>query len=404
MPTERTAWFHCFAGIAGDMALGSLLDAGAEVGEVAAILGGLGVGGLSLTSERVLRAGLRATRAIVHVDEDDTSRTFGDIRTILDTASLPPRVHDRALAVFRALARAEGELHGMAPEEVHFHEVGGHDAIADVVGTAAALELLEVDVIRSGPVAMGTGTLHSAHGLLPNPAPAVVALLRGAPLYGRDVRVELTTPTGAAILAALAAGFGALPSMQLERSGYGAGSRDLEGMPNVTQVVIGTTSSTGTGASGTPAGQPLALLEANLDDATGEQLADALEALLAAGALDAWLTPVVMKKGRPGQVLSALGEPSMAPRLREVLLAESGSFGVRESLVDRYAVTRAFAEVEVLGETLRVKVGPGRAKVEHDDARRAARRLQLSVTEVTSRAEEAFRRTRTERNTVADPE
>jgi uncharacterized protein (DUF111 family) len=216
--------------------------------------------------------------------------------------------------------------------------------------------------------------------------------------------VELTTPTGAAILAALAAGFGALPSMQLERSGYGAGSRDLEGMPNVTQVVIGTTSSTGTGASGTPAGQPLALLEANLDDATGEQLADALEALLAAGALDAWLTPVVMKKGRPGQVLSALGEPSMAPRLREVLLAESGSFGVRESLVDRYAVTRAFAEVEVLGETLRVKVGPGRAKVEHDDARRAARRLQLSVTEVTSRAEEAFRRTRTERNTVADPE
>ncbi|HVB05579.1 MAG TPA: nickel pincer cofactor biosynthesis protein LarC [Acidimicrobiales bacterium] len=388
MAPPRVAWFHPFAGIAGDMALGSLIDAGAPVEEVVAALERLKVPGLSLTAEVVLRAGLRATRVVVAVEEDGVRRGLAQITTLLDAAALPERVAARALAVFTLLAEVEGGIHGVEPSEVHFHEVGGHDALADVVGTATALELLGVDEVYSGPVAQGVGTVRSAHGLLPNPPPAVLALLRGAPLYGRDIPVELTTPTGAALLAALASGFGPLPAMSPEAVGYGAGSRELEGLPNVTQVVIGTTAA----PVDTPAGQLLTLVEANLDDVTGERLADALEALFEAGALDAWITPVLMKKGRPGHLLSALVEPVGAAGLRGVLLRESGSFGVRTSLVDRYAVAREMVEVEVAGERLRVKVGGARAKVEHDDARLAARRLGLGVDEVVSRAEEAYRR------------
>lgn len=390
---DRLAWFHPFAGIAGDMALGSLIDAGAPVGEVAAVLGRLGVPGIELTAEKVLRAGLSATHAVVHVTDDEVSRSFVEITAIIDKAPLPPRVAHRAHAVFGALAEVEGALHGVASDEVHFHEVGGHDALADIVGVAVALELLEVDEIRSGPVATGTGTVNSRHGALPNPAPAVLALLRGAPLYGREVTVELTTPTGAAILAALASGFGSLPPLDLEATGYGAGGRDLEGLPNVTQVVLGTRRDT---ANSESAGQPLVLLEANLDDITGERLADALAALLDSGALDAWITPVLMKKGRPGHLLSALVEPARAAELRAVLLRESGSFGVRASAVDRHAAARSVTEVDVDGELLRVKASAGRAKVEHDDARAAAAKLGIGIDEVVSRAEEAYRRGRSE--------
>ena len=277
-----------------------------------------------------------ATRALVKVTDDASSRTFTDIAALLEGAPLPPRVKLRALAVFRALAVAEGRLHGVEVEQVHFHEVGGHDAIADVVGTVTALELLGVDTVAAGPIATGSGTINSAHGLLPNPAPAVLALLPGAQLYGRDVAVELTTPTGAALLAGLCSSFGPLPPMHLERTGYGAGGREIAGLANATQVVIGEALS----EVGASLGQPLVVLEANLDDATGEQLADALEALLEAGALDAWITPAVMKKGRPGQVLAALVEPARAAKLRSVLVRESGSFGVREA---RSSVTRARA-------------------------------------------------------------
>ncbi len=391
MASGRLAWFHPFAGIAGDMALGSLIDAGAPVEEVAALIARLGVPGISLHTERVLRAGLSATRAHVRVEDDETSRSHAAITALLGDAALPERVATRAGAVFAALAEVEGALHGVPPSEVHFHEVGGHDALADVVGTAAALELLGVDEIRSGPVAMGIGSVTSAHGVLPNPPPAVLALLKGAPVFGRQLSVELTTPTGAAILSALCSAFGPLPPMTPEATGYGAGGRDLEGLPNVTQVVIGNL--TGGVPESLPAGQPLVLLEANLDDVTGERLADALAALLADGALDAWITPVVMKKGRPGHLLSALTEPAAAARLRAVLLAESGSFGVRASVVDRFATARTVTEVAVGEALLRVKAGAGRAKVEHDDAIAAARLLGIGLDEVVSRAEEAYRRT-----------
>ncbi|MCU1489230.1 MAG: Pyridinium-3,5-bisthiocarboxylic acid mononucleotide nickel insertion protein [Acidimicrobiaceae bacterium] len=387
----RVAWFNCFAGIAGDMALASLVDAGADLAEIETLLRRVPLGGWAVEAVPVLRGGIAATRVEVTVEDDGVVRTFPAILALLQEAKLPPRVEQRASAVFAALADVEGRLHRRPPAQVHFHEVGGHDAIVDVVGTMAALEVLGVDEIRSSPVSTGTGLVRSQHGLLPNPSPAVLGLLAGAPLTGRDIDVELTTPTGAAILAATATGFGPLPALTIEATGYGAGSRELSDLPNCTQVVLGCRPAesgaleTGTG------GQPLVLLEANLDDVTGELLSHTLEALLAAGATDAWVTPVVMKKGRPGHVVSVLADLALAPQLRALLAEETGSFGVRTSEVGRFAAERHFEQVEVAGRPVRVKVSPGRAKVEHDDAREVARQEGLPVREVIARAEHAWR-------------
>ncbi|MFN2505926.1 MAG: LarC family nickel insertion protein, partial [Acidimicrobiales bacterium] len=266
---RTVAWFHCFSGIAGDMALASLLDAGADVDEVGAMLERLPVGGWRLSVEPVLRSGIAATRAVVGVTDDGVVRTYAHISGLIDEARLPERVRDRAQATFATLAQAEGRLHRRPPEQVHFHEVGGIDAIIDVVGVCAALEVLGVDEVRASPVATGTGMIRTSHGILPNPAPAVVELLRGVPTYGREVGVELTTPTGAALLAATASSYGPLPAMTISATGFGAGERELDGLPNVTQVVLGTAV---VGAADKH-GQPVFLLEVNVDDATGEVLA-----------------------------------------------------------------------------------------------------------------------------------
>jgi uncharacterized protein (TIGR00299 family) protein len=295
-------------------------------------------------------------------------------------------VLDRALEVFGCLAQAEGRLHRRPPAQVHFHEVGGVDAIVDIVGTCAALEVLDVGTVTASRIATGTGMVRSAHGALPNPAPAVVELLRGAPTYGIDVPVELTTPTGAALLAALCTHFGPLPEMVIASTGFGAGTRTLEQLPNVTQVVLGTaTSAAGEGS------QPLVELAANVDDATGETIAHAVAALLDAGALDAWVAPVLMKKGRPGHVVSALVDEALAPQVSAVLMAETGTLGVRARHVERVALDRSMAAVTVDGAPVRVKVSPGRVKAEHDDAARVARVTGLPVREVARRAEEAWR-------------
>ena len=233
------AWFHCFAGIAGDMALGSLLDAGADLSEVVAILDRLPLGGWRLDTEPVLRGGVAATRAVVTVDDNVVVRTHAHIVGLIEEARLPDRVARRALAAFAALAEVEARLHRRPVDQVHFHEVGGHDTIVDIVGTASALEVLGIDEVRSSPVATGLGMVKAAHGMLPNPAPAVVALLEGIPTWGRNVPVELTTPTGAALLAALASGFGPMPPMRVTGQGFGAGTRELAELPNCTQVVTG---------------------------------------------------------------------------------------------------------------------------------------------------------------------
>jgi pyridinium-3,5-bisthiocarboxylic acid mononucleotide nickel chelatase len=380
------AWFHCFAGIAGDMALGSLLDAGADPDEVFGLLERVPVKGWQLDLEPVLRSGLAATRAVVHADEDSVVRTYAHISGLIDEARLPDRVRDRAHATFAALARAEGRLHRRPPEQVHFHEVGGIDAIVDIVGVCAALEVLGVDEVRASPVATGTGMVRTSYGVLPNPAPAVVELLRGAPTYGRDLNVELTTPTGAALLAANAVAYGPMPAMTVSATGFGAGARELDDLPNVTQVVLGKAAVAATDEPG----QPIVQLEVNVDDATGEVLAHTVASLMDAGAFDAWITPIVMKKGRPAYTVSVLGDPALVDQLSAVLAAETGSLGVRGRRLERWPAARADAEVEVEGLPVRVKISAGRVKVEHDDAARAARRTGLPLREVLSRAEAAW--------------
>jgi uncharacterized protein (TIGR00299 family) protein len=387
---RRVAWFHPFSGIAGDMALGAVLDAGADLAEVRRLLERLPVDGWGLDLEATQRCGIGASRAVVTAAEGELHRTFADIRGVLSAAALPRRVYERAIAVFGALARVEGTIHRRSPDAVEFHEVGSLDAIVDVVGTCAALEVLGVDEVRSGPVAVGLGTLEGSHGTLPNPPPAVVALLVGAPTFGINTVIELTTPTGAAVLAGLASGFGPLPAMTPEAIGYGAGSADVDGRPNVVQVVVGTTTVAAT--VGSAPGQPVTLLEVNVDDATGEALAHAVGSLLGAGAHDAWITPIAMKKGRPAYTVSVLTDPALAVELAALLSVETGSLGVRGTALERWPRARDEAEVAVAYEVVRVKVGAGRVKVEHDDAVRAAGALGLPVRDVVRTAEAAAER------------
>ena len=392
MTAHRIAWFHCFSGIAGDMALGALVDAGADLSEVLALLRRLPVDGWDVEAEPVLRGGIAATKLHVHAEEGPVVRTAAHITALVREAGLPERVTERALATFEALADAEGRLHRRPPEQVHFHEVGGLDAIIDVVGTCAALEVLGVDEVRASTVVTGTGMVRAAHGLIPNPAPAVVSLLASveAPTVGVDVGVELTTPTGAALLAAMATGFGPLPAMTVEASGFGAGSRELDGRPNAVQVVLGTRTAARPVATA-EGGQPVVLLEANVDDATGEVLAGAVAALLDAGAHDAWVTPIVMKKGRPAHTVSALVDVALVDQVTAVLRAETGSLGVRGTSLDRWPAARTLEAVDVDGHPIRVKVSPGRVKVEHDDAASVARRTGRPLREVLVDAEAAAR-------------
>ncbi len=384
--TERIAWFHCFSGIAGDMALGSLVDAGADVDEIRAVLDTLPVKGWALEAHAVLRGGIAATHVTVVTEETSVIRTAAHIKGLVTEARLPERVRERALATFDALAVAEGRLHRRPPEQVHFHEVGGLDAIVDIVGTCAALELLDVDLIAASEIAVGRGMVRSAHGLLPNPAPAVVELLRDAPVKGLDLAFEMTTPTGAALLAANCTSFGPMPAMRVTESGFGAGSREIDEQPNLTQVVLGEV------AAPLPDGQPVVLLECNVDDATGETLAHAIGALIDAGAHDAWITPMVMKKGRPAHTVSALADVAIAGQVARVMVAETGTLGVRGHEMKRWPQSREHHTVEVVGRPVRVKVSAGRIKVEHDDAARIAELEGLPLREVVSLAEEAGRR------------
>ncbi len=383
------AWFHCFAGIAGDMALGACLDAGAPLDEVIGILERLPISGWALEAELVMRGGLAATKANVKAKPDGITRTYGHIAGIIEEARLPDRVRARAQRVFLLLAETEGRLHRRPTASVHFHEVGGIDAIVDIVGTCAALETLGVDEVSASTVRVGTGMVRTSHGLLPNPSPAVVDLLKEAPVIGLDVNAELTTPTGAALLAGLCSGYGPLPAMRLLGSGFGAGTKELGTLPNLVQVAVGETAA----VQGPPAGEPLALLEANLDDIGGEVIAHAVEAILAGGALDAWTAHVTMKKGRPGVVVSALVHLPDAPRLRDLIAHETGTLGVRVTVVDRWPFARQPDEVEVEGLPVRIKRTALRVKVEYEDAARVARHTGLPLREVVSRAEEEARRT-----------
>jgi uncharacterized protein (TIGR00299 family) protein len=419
---QRIAWFNCQAGVAGDMTLAALVDAGADPDVVASIIGGLGVDGYAVLFERVQRCGVRATWANVVVhrehhddhhhrhdhhhddhhhrdehehehehddrphDEHEHHRPLREILSLLDDADLPERVRRRARAVFERLGEVEGAIHGVDPADVELHEVGALDSIVDVVGVCAALEALDIDELWCSPIAVGHGSVRSSHGVIPNPAPATMSLLTeaGAPTVGLDTTLEVSTPTGAALMTTLASGFGAMAPMTTVAVGYGAGTADTAGRANVVQVVVG--HRTGIADDAADAGTPVALLEANVDDVTAEVLAHTVTTLLTAGAHDAWITPIVMKKGRPADTVSVLCDPSAIGAMREILLRETGTLGVRMSTMRRWPQRRTETTVDVDGHAVRVKLAEHRVKVEFDDAAAAATALGVPLRTVLDRA------------------
>jgi len=374
MSTRRIAWLNCGVGVAGDMVLGALCDAGADLKEIEGILHGLELPGWHLRAEQTSRGSIAATK--VHVDVTDTvsSRTWKDISELLERAALPARVRDRSLRVFRVLAETEAALHGTPVDDVHFHEVGGHDAVIDIVGTMAALEVLEIDDVACSPIGLGYGSVAAAHGTLPAPAPATVRLLEGFGVVGVDVAFETATPTGAALVVGLCGAPSAIPGMEVLSQGFGAGTRDLPGHANVVGVILGTVATT--------TEQQVALCETTLDDITGEHLSHALASLLNLGALDVWVTPVVMKKGRPGHVLSVLCEPTDLARLQRNISELTGALGVRATLVTRSVLDRSFATVTVFGHDIRLKISEVSAKPEFDDVAAVAAATQRPLSEV----------------------
>ena len=372
----------CFSGAAGDMLLASLLDAGVPEATVRQSLDALHLDGWSLKSYEVRRAGLRALRVEVSISEKQITRRLNDVLNVLDRSSLADGVRKRAEAAFGALAAAEGRVHGAPVEEVHFHETGALDALIDVVGVAAAVEHLGPERITASAIATGSGTIETAHGVLPVPAPAVVELLRDVPLVGGGDH-ELLTPTGAALLCTMCDGFGAFPDVAVNRAGYGAGSHDYPGAPNVVRALVG--------HSVTEQAENLVLLETNLDDLNPEITPYVLDVLMNAGAVDAWVTPALMKKGRAGHVLAVLTHQSRRSHLTEIMFRETSTLGIRERTVSRTTLRRELLEVEIEGVGVRVKVGRMGDDIvnvapEHDDARAAAASLGMPLKEVYERA------------------
>ncbi len=310
---------------------------------------------------------------------------------LISSSELPERVRHQAVAVYRVLAEVEGAIHGIAPDAVELHEVGALDSILDVVGVCAALSALGIDHVGYSPIAVGHGSVPTAHGLLPNPVPAVSRLLErvGAITVGVDTGMELATPTGVALLTVLGTACGPIPAMSITANGFGAGTADPAGRPNVVQAVVGLLADAAQDSSGRPA----RLIAANVDDVTGEVLAHAITELLEAGAFDAWATPIVMKKGRPAHTVQALCDDATFDAVRAVMLAETGTLGVRVTDVVRWPQPRVDDVVELGGHTIRVKLAGGRVKVEHDDAVAAARALGVPLRVVLADAESLARST-----------
>lgn len=359
--------------------IAALIDLGVPPDVIVAAVEGIGLGGFHLHLGSIERSGIVATAFGVHVEGKQPERTWGSIRKHLAKAKLSKGVRARAVATFERLAESESRVHRMPVEDVHFHEVGAIDAIVDVVGSAAALEYLGADVMVS-PLPMGHGRTKARHGVLPLPAPAVVECLKGFPTYDGGIAFELVTPTGAAIVAAHAKGATRWPSMEPERTGWGAGTADLPDRPNLLRVVLGKPTIEAEDDSHV-------ILEANIDDASGELLGACIEAILAAGALDAWTAPLVMKKGRPGQLLGALAPSGQADAIARVMLRESTTLGVRRHAVGRVERPRRVENVATPFGPIPIKIaggpfGPPQKKPELDACLAAARAHDVPVKQV----------------------
>lgn len=383
-----TLFLDPVGGIAGDMFLAACLELGVSLDALNRELAKLGPLGFQLETRVDERTGTRGTHLdVVLAGEQPHHRAYVDIVRMIDDSTLSPRVKETAQRVFRVIGEAEARVHGMTLEAIHFHEVGAVDSIVDVCGAAICLELLGWPRVLAAPPPSGGGTIPSAHGIIPVPAPATIEILRGRRMRPSGPG-ERTTPTGAGLLAALAEEVSSLPDLVIDRIGYGVGTKLFDDAPNVLRAVLGRK------ATGHAGGEIL-LLETNLDDATGQLLARAVDALLEAGAADAWLTPIVGKKGRPGHVLSALVEGSRVAALQDVLFRETTTLGVRVSRWERLVLDREWREVTTPFGSVRMKLGLRQGRVvnatpEHDDCLRLAREAGVPLKDVLQAASAAW--------------
>jgi uncharacterized protein (TIGR00299 family) protein len=363
--TQKICYLDAFSGVSGDMLVGALADAGADQETLVCLLNSLGTEA-ALRFEKVKRCGIGATKFHVENIESRKHRHLPHILKMIDAGKLPARVKQNASAVFQRLGEAEAGVHQVPIEKVHFHEVGAVDSIIDIVGACLAFELLEIETIISSPLNLGGGTVNTEHGLLPVPAPATAALVSGKPVFSRGPEMELTTPTGAAVVTTLASAFGPMPAMRITAGGYGAGSRDFPGQPNVLRALIGE-------ATGAVEATAITIIEANIDDLSPQILGYAMERLLDAGALDATLQPIEMKKSRPGTLLRVLAKPEDRERLAQIVFAETSTLGLRMYSAERRVQSRRWVDVRTPHGSVRMKVsGEGSYAPEYEDCRQLA--------------------------------
>ncbi len=383
------AYFDCFSGISGDMTLGALVDAGVSLDVLRAELAKLNLPGYDLKAEKVNRSGIAATKVHVVIDQkDQKSRHLADILSIIEASTLSAAVKEKSSRVFTRLAEAEAKVHGTTPDNIHFHEVGAVDAIVDIVGSVIGLELLGISQIMASAINVGSGMVKTAHGMLPIPAPATAELLTNIPYYQSSTQFELTTPTGAVIISTLGFSFGLMPSMKVERTAYGAGDKEFPGIPNVLRLMIG---------------QPISgyeedtsiIIETNIDDMNPQVYDYLIEKLMQQGAHDAYLTPIIMKKGRPAVLLSVLTDRLKSDVVLDTIFRETTGIGVRIHKVGRKKLTREIKTVDTMYGNVRVKISKRGDDIltitpEYEDCRRIAEEKQVPLKQVMEEAKNQF--------------
>jgi hypothetical protein len=378
-----TLYFDCFCGAAGDMIVGALIDAGADFDALKKSLDTLGVDGYSLSCEKINKHGIMATKFDVHVDDthDHPHRHLRHIVEIIEAGDLPESVKEASLETFRRIAECEAEVHGTTIKAVHFHEVGAVDSIVDIVGTHLALHQLQPDRIVSSSLHVGSGTVKCAHGVMPVPAPATALLLRGIPSYSTEVDGELVTPTGAALIAQLAESFGPMPAMTVSTIGAGAGTKDLPDRPNIIRTIFGEATEAKKDT------ESIVVIEANIDDMNPELFPPLVNDLLENGARDAFLTPILGKKGRPAHLITVLVDQPLVSVVADTLLHGSSTLGIRMRTEERITLDREFKSVDTKWGPVKIKIGNYKGVVsstapEHDDCERLARESKVTTREI----------------------
>ena len=386
----KTAYFDCFAGISGDMCLGALVDAGADISEIAKYLEKIPIKNYILESRKVLRNGISATKVDVIISKSaiksikPENRKWKDIEKIIKASSLSDEIKQKGSHIFKRLFEAEAKVHGKPLDKVHLHEIGGVDCIVDIFGTLIGLDMLGVKKVYASPINLGSGKVKTEHGLLPVPAPATIELLRDFPVYSSGISLELTTPTGAAIITGLGAIFSALPEMKIEKIGYGAGSSDILNMPNALRIFLGEQVE---GKKEARNNDPVTVIETNIDDMSPQLYEDVMEKLFNSGALDVFLQNIIMKKGRPAIKLTVIAEEEDTDKMADILFKETTTIGLRFYKARRKTLNREIVRIDTKYGMVRLKLSRLKDIIvnispEYDDLKAIAKKTKLPLKKV----------------------